>query len=78
MIFAIKHDGRHQARFVTRGHLTQPSIESVYSGAVSIHSIHLTLLIAKLNRKSIIKLMLGMPTWKQILKRRFILLLETN
>ena len=35
--------------FVTGGHLTQPAIESVYSGVVSIHSIHLILLIAELN-----------------------------
>ena len=47
MIFAVKHDGRHKARFVTRGHLTQPLIESVYSGVVSMCSIHLILLIAR-------------------------------
>ena len=53
MIFAVKHDGRHKARFVAGGHLTQPSIESVYSGVVSIHSIHLILLIAELDNLSI-------------------------
>ena len=31
------------------GHLTQPAIESVYSGVVSICSIHLILVIAKFN-----------------------------
>ena len=27
MIFAVHHDGRHEPRFVTRGHLTQPLIK---------------------------------------------------
>ena len=49
MIFTVKHDGQHKARFVAGGHLTQPAIESVHSGIVFIHSIHLILLIAKLN-----------------------------
>ena len=49
MIFTVKHHGWHTARFVTGGHLTQPAIESVYSGVVSICSIHLILLITDLN-----------------------------
>ena len=49
MIFTVKHDGQHKARFAAAGHLTQPTIESVYSGVVSIHSIVLLLLIAKIN-----------------------------
>ena len=53
MIFAVKHDQQHKARFVTCGHLTQPAIESVYSGVVSIWSIHLILLITELNDLSI-------------------------
>ena len=36
LIFAVKHDGRHKARFVTGGHLTPDPIESIYSGIVSI------------------------------------------
>ena len=49
MIFAVKHDSCHKATFVTGGHLTQPAIESVYSGVVPIHSICIILLIAKIN-----------------------------
>ena len=45
MIFKVKYDGRHKAG----GHLTQPAIESVYSGVASICRIHLILLIVKLN-----------------------------
>ena len=37
MIFTVKHDGQHKARFVT-GNLIQPAIESVFSGVVSICS----------------------------------------
>ena len=36
-------------KLVTGRHLTQPAIESLYSGVVSIYSIHLILLIAELN-----------------------------
>ena len=45
MIFAVKHDGNLSLVDI----LTQPAIEIVYSGVVSIHSICLILLIAKLN-----------------------------
>ena len=48
-MFTVKHNGQHKARFITSGHLTQPAIESVYSGIVSIQSIHLILLITELN-----------------------------
>ena len=30
LIFAVKHDGRHKARFVAEGHLTPDPIESIY------------------------------------------------
>ena len=53
LIFAVKHDRRHKARSFARGHLTQPSIESVYPGVVSICSIPLILLSAELNNLSI-------------------------
>ena len=49
MIFTVKHNGHHKARFVAGGHLTQTAIESVYSGVVSIHSTHFILLIAESN-----------------------------
>ena len=49
MIFTIKHDEQCKDRFVAGEQLTQPAIESLYSGAVSIHSNCLRLLIVALN-----------------------------
>ena len=37
-IYDVKHDGCHKAHFVAGGHLTDVSLESVYSGAVSLRS----------------------------------------
>jgi hypothetical protein len=39
LIFAGKHDGRHKARCVADGHLTDIPIDSVYSGVVSLRGI---------------------------------------
>ena len=36
LIYAIKHDGRHKARLVADGHLTDIPLNSVYAGVVSI------------------------------------------
>ena len=35
MIYAVKHDGRHKARYVASGHLTKEPEESAYSSLVS-------------------------------------------
>jgi hypothetical protein len=48
-VFDVKHDGRHKARYVAGGHLTDPPIESVYSGVVSLRSLRLMIFIAELN-----------------------------
>ena len=50
----MKHDGRHKARLVADGHLTDVPLESVYSGVVSLKGFHLCVFPAKLN---------GMETW---------------
>ena len=34
LVYAVKHDGRHKARLVADGHLTDVPMESVYSGVV--------------------------------------------
>ena len=34
MIYDVKHDGRHPARFVADGHLTDIPSDSVYSGVI--------------------------------------------
>ena len=36
LVFAVKHDGRHKARLVADGHLTDVPLESVYSGGISL------------------------------------------
>ena len=48
LIFVGKHDGRHKDRLVAGGHLTPDPIESIYSEVVSIRSIRLVILLAKL------------------------------
>ena len=48
LIFAVEHDGRHKARLVAGGHLTPDPIESIYSGVVSIRSLRLVIVLAKL------------------------------
>ena len=36
LVYAVKHDGRHKARLVADGHLTEVPVDSVYSGVVSM------------------------------------------
>ena len=49
MVYDIKHDGRHKARFVAGGHMTPTPIESVYSSVVSLRGIRLVSFLAELN-----------------------------
>ena len=46
---AVKHDGRHKARLVAGGHLTETPIDSVYSSVVSLRGTRLLTFIAELN-----------------------------
>ena len=48
-MFDIKHDGRHKARLVADGHLTEAPLSSVYSGVVSLRGIRLVLFLSELN-----------------------------
>ena len=34
LVFALKFDGRHEARLVVDGHLAPESIENIYSGVL--------------------------------------------
>ena len=54
LVYAVKHDGRHKARLVADGHLTDVPLESVYSGVVSLKGFRLCVFLAELN---------GMETW---------------
>jgi hypothetical protein len=49
LIFDVKHDGRHKARLVADGHLTDIPLQSVYSGVVSLRGFRLVLFISELN-----------------------------
>ena len=49
LIFAVKHDGRHKARMVADGHLTDVPLDSVYSGVVSLRGLRLVVFLAELN-----------------------------
>jgi hypothetical protein len=42
LIFDVKHDGRHKARLVADGHLTDIPLESVYSGVASLQGLRLS------------------------------------
>ena len=48
-VFDVKHDGRHKARLVAGGHLTDVPLSSAYSGVVSLRGIRLVLFLAELN-----------------------------
>jgi hypothetical protein len=50
LVFDVKHDGRHKARLVADGHLTDIPLESVYSGVVSLRGFRLVLFLAELNK----------------------------
>ena len=50
LVFDVKHDGRHKARLVADGHLTDIPLDSVYSGVVSLRGFRLTLFLAELNK----------------------------
>jgi len=50
LIFDVKHDGRHRARLVADGHLTDIPLESVYSGVVSLKGLRLVVFLAELNQ----------------------------
>ena len=49
-VFDVKHDGRHKARLVADGHLTEVPLDSVYSGVVSLKGLRLVVFLAELNK----------------------------
>ena len=49
MVYAVKHDGRHKARLVAGGHLTETPIDSVYSSVVSLRGIRILAFLGELN-----------------------------
>jgi hypothetical protein len=53
LVYAVKHDGRHKARLVADGHLTDVPLESVYSGVVSLRGIRMAVFLGELNNLNI-------------------------
>ena len=53
-VYAVKHDGRHKARLVAGGHLTDTPIDAVYSSVVSLRGICMITFLSELN---------GCETW---------------
>ena len=49
-VFDVKHDGRHRARLVADGHLTDVPEESVYSGVVSLRGLKTVIFLAELKK----------------------------
>ncbi len=49
-VYAVKHDGRHKARLVAGGHLTDTPIDSVYSTVVSLKGVRFVIFAAELNQ----------------------------
>ena len=43
------HDGRHKARYVAGGHMTDPLSKSVYSGVVSLRILRLVTFLSEFN-----------------------------
>ena len=50
LVYDVKHDGRHKARCVADGHLTDIPVDSVYSGVVSLRGLRLLIFLAELNQ----------------------------
>ena len=48
-VYAVKHDGRHKARLVAGGHLTDTPVESVYSSVCSLKGVRMTIFVGLLN-----------------------------
>ena len=53
MIYDVKYDGRHKARFVAGGHRTDTPIESTYSAVVSLLGIRMITFLSELNDLSL-------------------------
>ena len=53
LVFAVKFDGRHEARLVADGHLTTEPVENIYSGVVSLRNLRVVIFLGKLNNLDI-------------------------
>jgi len=49
LLFNLKHDGHHKARYVAVGHLTDIPVNSIYLGVVSFCGLHIVTFLVELN-----------------------------
>ena len=49
LVYDCKYDGRHRARMVADGHLTDIPVDSVYFGVVYLRGFRMLLFLAELN-----------------------------
>ena len=49
LVYDVKHNGRHKARLVAEGHLTDVPVDSVYSGVVLLRNLCICVFLAELN-----------------------------
>ena len=49
LVFDVEHDGRHKARMVAGGHLTNTPLESACAGVVSPRGLQMCIFLAELN-----------------------------
>jgi hypothetical protein len=75
LIYDVKHDGRHKARLVADGHLTDIPLESVYTGVVSLRGFRIVLFLDELNHLEIWATDIGKHTLKPIHQKRYTSLL---
>ena len=48
-IYDVKFDGRRKCRLVAGGHMTDPPVDDIFSGVVSMETVRICFTIAKLN-----------------------------
>ena len=78
LVYAANHDGRHKARLVADGHLTNIPLNSVYVGVVSIRGMQLCLFWGSLMEWKHMQPILETPIWRPIRVRKYTLGLDLN
>ena len=49
IVYNVKHDSRYKAKLLSGGHLTEPPLENIYSGIVSLRSLRIVIFLAEIN-----------------------------
>ena len=59
LIYDIKNDGRHKLRCVEDGHLTDITVDSIYSGVLSLRRLRIMLLLIEVKKLEICAIAIG-------------------